>query len=315
MVEDLESAYNQVKQYAYKSVLAKNSEERIRHIFQKYVPGEVIDEVLKAKGEKLLIGKKQTATILFSDIRSFTSISERLTAEELVTSLNSYFNVMVSIIMEHKGIIDKFIGDAIMALFGAPVQYGDDPLQAVLTGLNMIEALKGFNKSQSRIGKPVFKIGIGLNTGEVVVGNIGSNQKLEYTCIGDAVNLASRLEGLTKVYGVPILTSEFTLLKINNNIQARELDAVRVKGRVQPVKIYEPFSTTQARVKEGYSLFNEAIRLYRSRNFEEAMKVFSESGRILTGDMPSILYIDRCKELIQHPPAEDWDGVYTAKTK
>jgi adenylate cyclase len=315
MVGDLETAYNQVKQYAYKSVLAKNSEERIRHIFQKYVPGEVIDEVLKAKGEKLLIGKKQTATILFSDIRSFTSISERLTAEELVTSLNSYFNVMVSIIMEHKGIIDKFIGDAIMALFGAPVQYGDDSLQAVLTGLSMIQALKSFNKSQSRIGKPVFKIGIGLNTGEVVVGNIGSNQKLEYTCIGDAVNLASRLEGLTKVYGVPILTSEFTLRQAHNSVEARELDSVRVKGRVQPVKIYEPYATAQGRVKEGYSLFNEAIQLYRSRSFEEALKLFSESGRILTGDMPSILYIDRCKELIQHPPSEDWDGVYTAKTK
>jgi adenylate cyclase len=315
MVGDLESAYNQVKQYAYKSVLAKNSEERIRHIFQKYVPGEVIDEVLKAKGEKLLIGKKQTATILFSDIRSFTSISERLTAEELVTSLNNYFNVMVSIIIEHKGIIDKFIGDAIMALFGAPVQYDDDPLQAVLTGLTMIDSLKKFNKNQTSIGKPVFKIGIGLNTGEVVVGNIGSNQKLEYTCIGDAVNLASRLEGLTKVYGVPIITSEFTLGHVQGGVQARELDSVRVKGRIQPVKIYEPYSTTQSRVKEGYSVFNEAIQLYRTKSFEEALKLFSESGRILTGDIPSILYIDRCKELIQHPPSGDWDGVYIAKTK
>ena len=315
MVGDLESAYNEVKQYAYKSVLAKNSEERIRHIFQKYVPGEVIDEVLKAKGDKLLIGKKQNATILFSDIRSFTSISERLSAEELVTSLNTYFNVMVGIIMEHKGIIDKFIGDAIMALFGAPVQYGDDPRQAVMTGLSMIHALKGFNKNQVRIGRPVFKIGIGLNTGDVVVGNIGSNQKLEYTCIGDAVNLASRLEGLTKVYGVPIIISEFTLNQLGATVHARELDAVRVKGKVQPVRIYEPYDDIADGASGGYETFNEAINLYRSRNFEGALKLFNVSKNILENDMPSALYIDRCRELIQHPPAEDWDGVYTAKTK
>ncbi len=318
MVGDLEMAYNEVKQYAYKSVLAKNSEERIRHIFQKYVPGEVIDEVLKAKGDKLLIGKKQNATILFSDIRSFTSISERLSAEELVTSLNTYFNIMVGIIIEHKGIIDKFIGDAIMALFGAPVQYGDDPLQAVRTGLSMINGLKGFNRNQVRIGKPAFKIGIGLNTGSVVVGNIGSNQKLEYTCIGDAVNLASRLEGLTKVYGVPIITSEFTLKQAGGSIRSRELDAVRVKGKVQPVKIYEPYGDVFGggeKDSEGYETFNEAINLYRSRNFEEAMKLFSESKSMLDNDIPSTLYIDRCRELLLHPPAEDWDGVYTAKTK
>jgi class 3 adenylate cyclase len=315
MVGDLESAYNEVKEYAYKSVLAKNSEERIRHIFQKYVPGEVIDEVLKAKGDKLLIGKKQTATILFSDIRSFTSISERLSAEELVTSLNTYFNVMVGIIIEHKGIIDKFIGDAIMALFGAPVQYGDDPRQAVMTGLSMIHALKGFNKNQVRIGRPIFKIGIGLNTGDVVVGNIGSDQKLEYTCIGDAVNLASRLEGLTKVYRIPIIISEFTLNQIGTNIHTRELDAVRVRGKVQPVRIYEPYDVLVGSSSDGYETFNEAISLYRSRNFEGALKLFTESKNVLENDMPSTLYIDRCRELIQHPPEKEWDGVYTAKTK
>jgi class 3 adenylate cyclase/HAMP domain-containing protein len=315
MVGDLELAYNQVKQYAYKSVLAKNSEERIRHIFQKYVPGEVIDEVLKTKGEQLLIGKQQVATILFSDIRSFTSIAEKMSAEELVTALNTYFNIMVSIIIEHKGIIDKFIGDAIMALFGAPVQYEDDPQQAILTGLSMIEALKTFNKNQVRIGKPVFKIGIGLNTGQVVVGNIGSTQKLEYTCIGDTVNLASRLEGLTKVYGVPIIISEYTLSESKNNIKTRELDSVRVKGKIQPVKIYEPYRGAAEKIDNGYNIFNEAINLYRSRNFKEAVELFTQSNSIMGNDIPSSLYIDRCRELIQRPPSEEWDGVYTAKTK
>jgi adenylate cyclase len=181
-----------------------------------------------------------------------------MSAEELVTALNTYFNVMVSIIIEHKGIIDKFIGDAIMALFGAPVQYADDPQQAILTGLSMIEALKSFNKNQVKVGnfnknqvkvgKPIFKIGVGLNTGQVVVGNIGSTQKLEYTCIGDTVNLASRLEGLTKVYGVPIIISEYTLSESKNNIKTRELDAVRVKGKVQPAEftLYRPLQGTHS---------------------------------------------------------------------
>ncbi len=315
MVEDLEMAYNQVKQYAYKSVLAKTSEEKIRHIFQKYVPGEIIDEVLKTKGASLMVGKKQTTTVLFSDIRSFTTISERLSAEELVTSLNMYFNIMVGIIIEHKGIIDKFIGDAIMSIFGAPVLHEDDPLQAVITAMEMLRSLDGFNKKQIKMGRPEFKIGIGLNTGEVVVGNIGSTQKLDYTCIGDAVNLASRLEGLTKMYGVPIIISESTFNKAQSDINAREIDAVRVKGKLRPVKIYEPYIDVTEKRKEGYKTFNEGIDLYRRKKFEEALRLFNRANTILEGDMPCSLYKDRCNELIQNPPAEDWDGVYTAKTK
>lgn len=315
MVGDLEMAYNQIKQYAYKSVLAKNSEEKIRNIFQKYVPGEIIDEVLKTKGDSLLLGKKQTTTILFSDIRSFTTISERLSAEELVISLNTYFNIMVGIIIEHKGIIDKFIGDAIMSIFGAPVLHEDDPLQAVLTGLEMLESLEGFNRKQTKMGRPIFRIGIGLNTGEVVVGNIGSTQKLDYTCIGDAVNLASRLEGLTKMYGVPIIISEFTHTRTQDGIRAREIDSVRVKGRVKPVKIFEPYNNVPQKTLEGYRAFTDGIEQYRNRKFQEALKLFKRSNQVLGGDMPSSLYEDRCSELIQNPPGEDWDGVFTAKTK
>ncbi|HUT65612.1 MAG TPA: adenylate/guanylate cyclase domain-containing protein, partial [Spirochaetota bacterium] len=315
MVGDLEMAYNQIKQYAYKSVLAKTSEEKIRHIFQKYVPGEIIDEVLKTKGSSLLLGKKQTTTILFSDIRSFTSIAERLSAEELVISLNTYFNIMVGIIIKHKGIIDKFIGDAIMSIFGAPVLHEDDPLQAVLTGLEMLDSLDGFNRKQVKMGRPIFKIGIGLNTGDVVVGNIGSTQKLEYTCIGDEVNLANRLEGLTKMYGIPIIISEFTLAQTKGGVRAREIDSVRVKGKLKPVKIFEPYNNVPPKTEQGYSIFSEGIGLYRNRQFNEALKHFKRSNSVLGSDMPSSLYEDRCNELIQNPPGEDWDGVFTAKTK
>jgi adenylate cyclase len=315
MVGDLEMAYNQIKQYAYKSVLAKNSEEKIRHIFQKYVPGEIIDEVLKTKGQNLLLGKKQTTTILFSDIRSFTTISEKLSAEELVRSLNTYFNIMVGIIIEHKGIIDKFIGDAIMSIFGAPVLHDDDPLQAVITGLEMLKSLEGFNRKQVKMGRPVFRIGIGLNTGEVVVGNIGSNQKLDYTCIGDAVNLASRLEGLTKMYGVQIIISEFTHARTEGGVKAREIDSVRVKGKIKPVKIFEPYNDVPKKIEEGYRVFSEGISLYRERSFKEALNRFKHANQVLGGDMPSSLYEDRCNELIQNPPGVKWDGVFTAKTK
>ncbi len=316
MIEDLETAYNQIKQYAYKSVLAKNNEERIRHIFQKYVPAEIIDEVLKTRGEKLLIGKKQIATILFSDIRSFTTISEKLSAEELVKSLNTYFNIMVNIIISHNGTIDKFIGDAIMAIFGAPVQHDDDPYQAVITGLEMINNLDTFNRKQIALKRPPFKIGVGINTGEVVVGNIGSTQKLDYTCIGDAVNLASRLEGLTKMYGVPIIISEFTFEETKDKIMARELDSVRVKGKLKPVKIFQPInSNISEREVEAYKRFNEAIYLYQNKKFHEALKIFKETYRMLSSDVPSSLYIDRCNELIKNPPGDDWDGVYVAKTK
>ena len=179
----------------------------------------------------------------------------------------------------------------------------------------MIKALDGFNKKQSRIGRPVFRIGVGLNTGEVVVGNIGSSQKLDYTCIGDAVNLASRLEGLTKLYGVPIIISENTYGNLNGEIQAREIDAVRVKGKLQPVRIYQPYLKETDRMVEGYGIFSEAIELYRKMKFEESLKRFMKSNDIIKQDVPSSLYIDRCKELIQNPPAKDWDGVFTAKTK
>lgn len=315
MVGDLETAYNQVKQYAYRSMLAKTAEERIRHIFQKYVPGEIIDEVLHADSKKLLVGKKQAATILFSDIRSFTTISERLSAEQLVSSLNTYFNVMVGIIIKHRGTIDKFIGDAIMAIYGAPVQHEDDPLEAVTTALEMVGSLGDFNRRQMRIGMPVFNIGIGVNTGEVVVGNIGSQQKLEYTCIGDAVNLASRLEGLTKMYGVPVVISQYTRDQAGDQVLVRDLDSVRVKGKKEPVKIFEPYADLKGSAKEGYEMFNRGIQLYKSRQFSEAKELFQKSNQVLQGDVPSSLYIERCKELISHPPGKDWDGVFTAQTK
>jgi len=198
-IEELEKAYNQIKNFAFRAVLAKKHEQEIRSIFQKYVPKEVIDRFFK-NPESLLVGEDRVLAILFSDIRGFTTITELMPADQMVASLNSYLSLMVDRIMERDGIVDKYMGDAIMAFFGAPVRHTDDALQAVLAGLEMQEALQGFNETQRGLGKPEFRIGVGINYGMVTVGNIGSEKKMDYTVIGDMVNLASRLENLTKIY-------------------------------------------------------------------------------------------------------------------
>ncbi|HOV64694.1 MAG TPA: adenylate/guanylate cyclase domain-containing protein, partial [Spirochaetia bacterium] len=192
MTAELEKAYNQIKRYAFEAVIAQKKEERIRHIFQKYVPQDLIDKFFE-NPESMLVGDNRVLSVLFSDIRGFTTISESMMPDDLVNSLNRYFSVMVDVIMKHNGIIDKYIGDAIMAFFGAPVKHDDDALQSVLAGLDMIEVLDDFNANQREIGKPEFNIGIGINYGVVTVGNIGCEKKMDYTVIGDMVNLASRL--------------------------------------------------------------------------------------------------------------------------
>ncbi|GAB1458041.1 hypothetical protein MASR2M48_33490 [Spirochaetota bacterium] len=197
MLDELQKAYDQIKKYAFETVLAQKKEEKIRHIFQKFVPQELIDRFFQ-NPEAMLVGENRELAVLFSDIRSFTSISETMKPDDLVNSLNHYFSSMVDIIMSHNGVIDKYIGDAIMAFFGAPVRRDDDAISSIKAALDMIEALDHFNEQQRGLGKPEFKIGIGINYGIVTVGNIGCDKKMDYTVIGDMVNLASRLEGLYK---------------------------------------------------------------------------------------------------------------------
>ncbi|MCK5007086.1 MAG: HAMP domain-containing protein, partial [Spirochaetales bacterium] len=237
MVGALETAYNQIKRFAFKAALAQKREHKIRNIFQKYVPADVIDEFF-TNPEKMLIGENRVISILFSDIRSFTSISEKMMPDDLVNSLNRYFTVMVDIIMARHGIVDKYIGDAIMAFFGAPVRHKDDALQSVLAGIEMSEALGQFNAQQRELGKPEFRIGVGINYGVVTVGNIGTEKKMDYTIIGDMVNLASRMEGLTKKYHQPLLISESLHQKVKDEVDCRLIDTVAVKGKTKGVRIY-----------------------------------------------------------------------------
>ncbi len=308
MVGALETAYNQIKRFAFKAALAQKREHKIRNIFQKYVPADVIDEFF-TNPEKMLIGENRVISILFSDIRSFTSISEKMMPDDLVNSLNRYFTVMVDIIMARHGIVDKYIGDAIMAFFGAPVRHKDDALQSVLAGIEMSEALGQFNAQQRELGKPEFRIGVGINYGVVTVGNIGTEKKMDYTIIGDMVNLASRMEGLTKKYHQPLLISESLHQKVKDEVDCRLIDTVAVKGKTKGVRIYTVKKSLAEEENKAWTLHNTAMESYYQRDFDEAIGYFQNVQKIFPDDYASQLIIDRCRQFKVTPPPENWDGV------
>ena len=308
MVGALETAYNQIKRYAFKAVLAQKNEHKIRNIFQKYVPSDVIDQFFE-NPEKMLVGENRVISILFSDIRSFTSISEQMMPDDLVSSLNRYFTVMVDVIMARHGIVDKYIGDAIMAFFGAPVRHKDDALQSVLAGIEMTEVLKDFNAQQRKLGKPEFKIGVGINYGVVTVGNIGTEKKMDYTIIGDMVNLASRMEGLTKKYHQPLLISESLHQKVKDEVDCRLIDTVAVKGKTKGVKIYTVKKRLSEEENKAWSLHNTAMDSYYQQDFDKAISYFQNVQKIFPDDYASQTMIDRCRQFKVSPPPENWDGV------
>jgi len=319
MTEELDSAYTQIKRYAFDAVLAGKKEERIRHIFQKYVPNDVIERFF-ASPEKMLVGENRNLSILFSDIRSFTTISEGMAPDVLVNSLNKYFSGQVDIIYNRKGIVDKYIGDAIMAFWGAPEKHEDDALQSVLSGLEMIETVKKFNNSQRAQGKCEFQIGIGINYGEVTVGNIGSERKMDYTVIGDAVNLASRMEGLTKTYHCEILISEFLFEELrktspNAGLNYRLLDTVAVKGKTKGVRIFTVKKGLSPEEQKAFPIHTQAMKLYYARSFKEASEKFKEVLSILPSDFNAENLYKRCMEYTSSPPPANWNGVEVMKTK
>jgi class 3 adenylate cyclase/HAMP domain-containing protein len=319
MTEELDRAYGQIKRYAFDAVLAGKKEERIRHIFQKYVPNDVIERFF-ASPEKMLVGDNRKLSILFSDIRSFTTISEGLAPDDLVGSLNRYFSGQVDVIYNRKGIVDKYIGDAIMAFWGAPEKHEDDVLQSVLSGLEMIESVKQFNENQRRLGKCEFQVGIGLNYGEVTVGNIGSERKMDYTVIGDAVNLASRMEGLTKTYHSDILISESLFDELrktspNSGLRIRLLDTVAVKGKTKGVKIFTVKNTLSPPEDKAWPIHNQGMKLYYNRSFAEAALKFQEVLTSLPGDFNAENLYTRCVEYASNPPPEDWNGVEVMQSK
>jgi adenylate cyclase len=293
-------------------------EKRLKSTMARYMTKEVAEKLLEA-GEAMLGGQAQVATVLFSDIRSFTAISERAGAQETVSMLNDYFTVMVDIIFRYGGILDKYIGDAIMAVFGVPFGSDNDADNAVMTAIEMIKGLNEFNKVREREGKDPIRIGIGINTDEIVAGNIGSLKRMDYTVIGDGVNLASRLESATKYYGTSILISEFTYRRLKGQYVYREVDRIRVKGKNEPVSVYEILDhhdeESLKRMQDVVVLYHEGISLYRERKWIQSRTKFESAISLNENDRLCKLCLERCQYFLENPPEEDWDGVWTMKEK
>lgn len=308
MVSELEYATNQIKNFAFQAVLARKNETKIRQVFQKYVPANVIEEFF-AKPEQALVGENRDLAVLFSDIRDFTTISEMMVPDHLVEALNRYFSGMVDAVMNRGGIVDKYIGDAIMAFFGAPAKGPNDALASVLCAFEMLAALGRFNQAQREAGAAEFRIGIGINFGLVTVGNIGSERKMDYTVIGDMVNLASRLEGLTKMYRQELIISQRVYQKIGRQIWCRFVDKVQVKGKT----FGEPVYTAKARLteteKRAWACHHSGIEAYYQRRFSQAQAYFRQTLELLPGDWLAQEFVERCGRYAANPPPADWSGV------
>jgi adenylate cyclase len=302
----------------YRYMTEERERKKVRGAFQYYLNASVVEQMLKDPEKLKLGGEKKDLTVLFSDIRGFTSISEHMTPERLVKFLNEYLTKMTDIVFKYDGLLDKYMGDAIMAIWGAPLDQSDHPLRACYTALEMVEELRLLQQKWATEGMPRMNIGIGINAGPMVVGNMGSERRFDYTVMGDSVNLGSRLEGLNKLYGTNIIISEMTYERVREEILGRELALVRVKGKDQPVKIYELLSRRAKSLPEQKALaeeFQAALGEYRNRNWETARKIFQSILERYPADGPARLYVERCQTLEKTPPPEDWDGVYTMTTK
>lgn len=299
----------------YRYWTEKQQKRWVQDAFGRYLAPQVIDKLIKGETELKLGGIKKELTIMFSDIRGFTSLSEKLTPEALVAQLNEYLTVMTGEVLKSEGTLDKFIGDAVMAFWGAPIEQKDGASRAAGTALSMKKRLSELCEKWRREGKPEFAIGVGMNTGHVIVGNMGAEQRFDYTVIGDDVNLASRLEGQTKTYGVMILATESTKNKLGDGFVTRRIDLIAVKGKKKPVWIFEVMDFAGNRKAEELSAeFGKAVELYQGRNWEGAQKIFGGLA-VRLDDKPSKLYVERCEAMKKNPPPADWDGAFVATSK
>jgi len=293
-------------------------EKRLRNTMSRYMSKAVMDELLE-DGNAALRGVNREVSVLFSDIRGFTTMSERLGARETVAMLNDYFTDMVDVVFAHNGILDKYIGDMIMAVFGSVRSRRDDAANAVLVGSRMMMALRELNLRRSAAGQEPIHIGIGISTGDVVAGSIGSPKRLEYTVIGDRVNLAERLQNANKYYGTGVLMCETTAARLNKPVRMRDLDLIRVRGMQAPVSLCEVMEHHTAEsfphLDEVIFAFTEGVAHYRDRKWDQAIRLFSEALRANPADRPSSLYLQRCEIYRKTPPPENWDGVWSLTTE
>ncbi|MEB3229433.1 MAG: adenylate/guanylate cyclase domain-containing protein [Leptolyngbyaceae bacterium] len=296
-----------------------SDEKRLKSTMYRYMSQEVADQMI-AGGDAKLGGDRKQVSVLFSDIRSFTTISEEMEAEELVEMLNEYFERMVDAVFQNKGTLDKYIGDAIMAVFGSPLFLEDHAWKAVQTSIEMRHRLADFNIKRGDLGKRQISIGIGINSGDVISGNIGSTKRMEFTAIGDGVNLGARLEGTTKQYGCDIIISENTYGPCKQQVWVRDLDCIRVKGKNKPVTIYELVGLRTEivpdPVKRKIELYRDGRKCYLERKFSKAMSKFGEILEDIDNhDKAAQIQLSRCQHWLQNPPDDDWDGVWSLKEK
>lgn len=304
----------------HKYFIEESEKRQIKGAFQHYLNPSVINQLLESPDGLKLGGEKRELTVFFSDVRGFTTISEILSPEALAGLLNEYFTPMTDIVLESGGLLDKYIGDALMAVWGAPLQADDHADRAVVASLKMHDALEELRKGWASRNLPAIDIGCGINTGPMVVGNMGSHQRFDYTVLGDAVNLGSRLEGITKEYGVNIICSENTKRSLKNpeKFILRELDWIKVKGKNEPVTIYEVMRFKEnekditLKVRE---YFESGLAKYRKLQFAAAQSDFLNALKANSADGPSSVFLERCEYFIQNQAQSDWDGVWVMKSK
>jgi class 3 adenylate cyclase/CHASE2 domain-containing sensor protein len=304
-----------VSTVGYRFIVSDKDKRLLRKSFALYLPPAVIEKMMTSHKPPELVGESRTVTIFFSDVAGFSSFSEKLTPNELVALMNEYLSAMTDIIEEQGGFVDKYIGDAIVAVFGAPLDDLQHATHAVQAALNCRARLEELNQTAAAFKG--FKLGqrIGLNSGEALVGNIGSRRRFNYTAMGDAVNLASRLEGANKYFGSSIMAAESTVELAGPGLFWRELDAIRVKGRAKPVKIYEPLAVAGQETPEQTAhakAYAEGLAAWRGRDFAGAMMAFSNT---VETDKPAAMFLERAKAYAYKPPGPDWEPVNTLEGK
>jgi len=302
---------------SYGYFVESRTKRQITGLFGQYVPSELVEEMAEHPESVSMEGESREMTILFSDVRGFTTISEGLDPKELTLLMNEFLTPLSRVVYKHRGTIDKYMGDCIMAFWGAPLPDTAHARNAILAGIEMQETLKALQPHFRERGWPEIHVGVGINTGRVSVGNMGSEVRVAYTVMGDAVNLASRLEGITKQYGVDIIVGENTRNTVTD-FTYRELDHVRVKGKDKPVAIYEPVglaTEVDKALQDEIKLFHEVRRLYLRQNWEQAELQLMNLQRMSPDTALYRIYAERVAYFRKNPPAADWDGVFVFQTK
>jgi adenylate cyclase len=303
---------------AYKYIIEEREKRKIKGSFKQYLSPKIIDIITKDPSKLKLGGEEREVTVFFLDIAGFTTMSEALKPTQLVEVMNQCLTCFSSVVLKHEGLINKYIGDCIMAFWNAPIDQPNHAAQACMAALDCINALPGLNKEFEAKGLPKIDCRVGINTGLVVVGNMGSHERFDYTVMGDPVNLASRLEGANKEYHSHIMVSDVTFEKAREHIEARDLDLIRVKGKKEPRRVFEVLckrGQMSDALMKGRDQYHEALRLYRNGKFSDAIAVFEEVLHFMPDDHLTRKYLERARVYAITPPPNGWDGVFEMKSK